>query len=434
MEACACAPGGSCAPGLLCRDGRCGDPLGDSDGVAPGVCGDGRIDAGEACDDGNADESDGCRSDCTRPACGDGRVDVGHSCPTLREPLAAVAGASALTWIDPQRGLASAPTRERLAIASAAAHTIATARTGPAGELTLEGHAVAETNPVALHSADVDGDGIADLLVATANKAQVSVLPGRADGTFGAIAALPLGGTPTALVAGQLDADGHTDLWTGDIPGAGGQLGVPSAARVTPWWGQASAGTWTRGAAIELGGTPRVAAIVALAGDAWPDVLVGTSDPPRVLALEGAPDRSYAVTAHMNMPSNPSVLTPVDLDRDGRLDVLVHARTSGESYVIYGGPLARFSHTAELPERAPLVALFADDVDRDGDVDLIAVGTDGRVRVHSRIGAGYAAAQELALAGPAAAALWRPATADTPWCVVASLPTLGAVQAICDAP
>ena len=44
---------------------------------APGVCGDGIVDANEECDDGNLTDTDTCRLDCTLGLCGDGVVIVG---------------------------------------------------------------------------------------------------------------------------------------------------------------------------------------------------------------------------------------------------------------------------------------------------------------------------------------------------------------------
>ena len=44
---------------------------------APGICGDGVMDAGESCDDGNDDDTDDCLSTCAVASCGDGFVQEG---------------------------------------------------------------------------------------------------------------------------------------------------------------------------------------------------------------------------------------------------------------------------------------------------------------------------------------------------------------------
>ena len=47
-----------------------------------GVCGDGKVDAGEECDDGNTNDNDGCSSSCRYEYCGDGIVQqaLGEQC------------------------------------------------------------------------------------------------------------------------------------------------------------------------------------------------------------------------------------------------------------------------------------------------------------------------------------------------------------------
>ncbi len=89
---CACTPGGSCDPGLVCIDDVCSEPNDESetgpctmlgcecdsspDSCDPGLecmagtcavnsCGNGALDQGEQCDDGNRTEIDGCENDCS---------------------------------------------------------------------------------------------------------------------------------------------------------------------------------------------------------------------------------------------------------------------------------------------------------------------------------------------------------------------------------
>lgn len=69
-------------------------------------------------------------------------------------------------------------------------------------------------NPQAIVTADFNRDGRLDLVVANSGSNSVSVLLGRADGTFGTAAAFPSGAAPRSLAVGDFNNDGSLDLAT----------------------------------------------------------------------------------------------------------------------------------------------------------------------------------------------------------------------------
>ena len=89
--------------------------------------------------------------------------------------------------------------------------------------------------PYYLVAGDWGGDGRADLAVTsvdpTSGQQSVLVLPGNGDGTFGAAATLDLGSvTPTALLSGDFNGDGKTDLalvTSTSLPGRSGVVVLP---------------------------------------------------------------------------------------------------------------------------------------------------------------------------------------------------------------
>ena len=66
--------------------------------------------------------------------------------------------------------------------------------------------------PVALVAGDFNGDGRTDLAVANNISNDVSILLGNGDGTFQNQATYAVGSSPDALVAGDFNGDGRTDL------------------------------------------------------------------------------------------------------------------------------------------------------------------------------------------------------------------------------
>ncbi len=88
------------------------------------------------------------------------------------------------------------------------------------GDGTFQSDAVGQThaadavgsNPVAIVAGDFNGDGRTDLAVANYSSNDVSVLLGNGDGTFQPAVQYAVGSSPEAIVAGDFNGDGRTDL------------------------------------------------------------------------------------------------------------------------------------------------------------------------------------------------------------------------------
>src|SRR6516165_4626027 len=71
------------------------------------------------------------------------------------------------------------------------------------------------TWPIAVLSADFNGDGHADLAVANENDSTVSIFLGNGTGQFASAAGSPVStvGAPSSLAAADVNGDGHLDLF-----------------------------------------------------------------------------------------------------------------------------------------------------------------------------------------------------------------------------
>src|SRR5262249_3019802 len=78
-----------------------------------------------------------------------------------------------------------------------------------------------ETGPVSLVAGDLNADGYSDLATANEFSSGVSVLFGNGDGTFATAASFGTGRSPSSIAAGDFNGDGIDDLAT-----AGGNSGV----------------------------------------------------------------------------------------------------------------------------------------------------------------------------------------------------------------
>ena len=84
---------------------------------------------------------------------------------------------------------------------------------------------------VAVTSADLDGNGIKDIVVALADADALSVLLGRCDGSYDPPIVTPVGPSPRAVALGDVDGDAIPDACgprfiRGDVDGSGAvQLG-----------------------------------------------------------------------------------------------------------------------------------------------------------------------------------------------------------------
>ena len=278
-------------------------------------------------------------------------------------------------------------------------------------------------SPRGIVTADLNRDGVLDLVLAARGTSTVLILQGLGNGTFGTPEAIPAARGSRAVAAGDFDLDGRVDvasaneyagsvtilsnttafpragfrfrremLGDGEVLGSGGQ-----AIDVADFNhdGRLDAVTEDDGVHVRFG-DGRVSKLasfpvldlkaVDLNHDGHMDVMAvtagsGPSDLSRIEVFSGDGSGAFPVRRTTTTALIGVRMGVADLDRDGRMDVMLTGRTdwSGPSRVdVFRGntdgtfTLARTIQAAERP-----FAVMAGDMDRDGDPDLVTTGRGG---------------------------------------------------------
>jgi type II secretory pathway component GspD/PulD (secretin) len=206
------------------------------------------------------------------------------------------------------------------------------------------------TSPVALVAEDFNGDGHIDLAIVNQGDNTVSILFGKGDGTFPNSTTLPdevlpTGATPSAIVAGDFNSDGHFDFAVTNF----GDSTVSVFLNDT-----AGDGTFTAVTPPLLIGTntgPRAIASADFDGDGIPDLAIVNQATNTVSIFLGHDDG----TGHGDgtfvekSPSpyttglSPFGITVADFNADGIQDLAVTNQNSNTISVFLGNPGATTS-------------------------------------------------------------------------------------------
>ena len=219
-------------------------------------------------------------------------------------------------------------------------------------------------NPVDLAIADLDEDGLADLVVANHETDHVTLLFGIAEGGFErrdhSRFRVDVSPHPHAVRLQDIDSDGHADLLVDDRS--------PESIQLFRGLGD---GTFSGATSIDVGGDPyRGMSLADVTGDGLADLI--TPNPDHVAVLVAEEDGGFRPRATLPAPFGPFSVVAADLNGDGSAEVLVASYAGGEVAVLVGGdtPLLHRIEIVGSP-----YGLATGDFDGDGRVDF-AVAND----------------------------------------------------------
>ncbi len=264
-------------------------------------------------------------------------------------------------------------------------------------------------------AADLNNDGLPDLVAANAGSSTVSILLGIGDGTFQPAVNYSVGQAPKTVVAGDLNNDGWQDLVTPNqdvatisvllnqrdgtfapavhYPATTGAHSVALADFdsdgrldiVQVGWGsklvrvffnQGNA-VFAPGIDLTSGTAPHSVVAADLNADGKPDLVIANRSGNNVAVLLNTGNRQFAAKVAYTVGSRPHSLAVGDLTGDGKPD-LVTANDNGKNVSLLvnkgGGKFAKATNLATGPVPKG-VALG--DINGDGRLDILTANTAG---------------------------------------------------------
>jgi hypothetical protein len=181
--------------------------------------------------------------------------------------------------------------------------------------------------PYALVVADVSGDGKPDVLVSYEVNGSLGVLLGGEHGSFGASREYRTGDYPSGIALGDFNMDGLVDvaLATAKVDSLGLVnilLGVGGGAFSSPH-------------ALPVGGTPVSVAAGDVDGDGRLDLVSTNQGSSSISLLRGRGDGTFAPKVDYPTGSNPVDVALGDLNDDERLDIVVATRLASTVEVLF---------------------------------------------------------------------------------------------------
>ncbi|MBI1317655.1 MAG: hypothetical protein GC168_01740 [Candidatus Hydrogenedens sp.] len=229
------------------------------------------------------------------------------------------------------------------------------------GSYALHVDYVVGTAPSGLVVRDVNGDGVQDIMTANADSGDVSVLLGAGDGTFADESRFGLltQGTPLDLVSGDFDQDGDIDLATADN-------GTNSVSLLNGTGGGAFA---TLPATFPVGTEPRAITAADLNGDGKLDLVTANraSNDLSLLMNDGAGGFDAAVSIAVEL--NPRWVAAADLDGDTDLDLLASNPGSNSLSILLNNGTGTFSAQPVVLFDLQPTRFAIGDYDKDGKLD-----------------------------------------------------------------
>jgi len=223
--------------------------------------------------------------------------------------------------------------------------------------------------PVAVAVADLNGDGLLDLVSSNDNSNSVSVRLGIGSGSFGPRADFTTGAVPDHFAIADVNLDGKLDLMAGNRFGNS----------VSVLLGNGN-GTFAPRNDYPTGDESRSVAAGDLNGDGLPDLAVTNSDAATITLLLGTGGGHFAGGGTLPTGGYPVSVAMGDLNADGKLDLVVANTLDIQVYLGNGnGTFQPRQHVPTSDDAPSFVAIGELNGDGKPDLALAILDVDGPI-------------------------------------------------------
>jgi hypothetical protein len=217
-----------------------------------------------------------------------------------------------------------------------------------------------DLRPFQVAVADLNGDGIPDIVTANRSDNSVSVLLGNADGSFQTRETFPTGRQPFSVTVADVNGDGIPDIVTANYAGDS----------VSVLLGNGD-GTFRPHVDYPAGSADYDAVVADLAGDGKQDIIVTDKNDNTVGVLMGNGDGTFEPMKSYPVASGPYEVVAKDLTDNGILDLVVSHFSATVVDVLMGNGDGTFQAAREFPVGSRPYGLAVADVNGDGIPDII---------------------------------------------------------------